>query len=169
MFNKVLLVGALISGAVANFDKFPKITEGALLAHAEIRVTYPDASCESVYGNFHTILKGFGNEDPAKGTYAIKELVDSKYIWTRRSDAYPYHETDDVGFTFITVGDDCEVKGKSISQFLPKGDKQNAYCSVWNVMKYAKTFINLKNGWSSYTPTDPDTECVAYPAEAFLQ
>ena len=168
MLNKILSAAVFLGVAAANFDKFPKIAEGTLLAHAEVRVTYPNRSCQDSYNNVHTILKGFGNEDPAKGTYAIKELVDSKYIWARRSDAYPYKETDDVGFKFITSGSDCQVNGKSISQFLPHGDKQNAYCSLWNVLKYADTFVDLHNGWSSYVPTDPDNECVAYP-ETFLQ
>lgn len=171
MFKSIILAAVSAGLATANFDNFPKIGQFTLFNHAEIKVTYPGRQCSDEFGHYHTILKGFGNEDPNRGTYAIKELNEPKTIWARRSDKYPYKETDDVGFRFTQNGDDCVVSGKSISQFLPHGQPHNAYCSIWNVMKYADTFIGLTNGFSSYTPTDPDHECVDYPDndDTFLQ
>eukprot|EP00347_Sterkiella_histriomuscorum_P000592 403375253 len=118
-------------------------------------------SCTEVYDRMFTMIKAFGNEDPQKGHYQVRENVDQSYIWVNRT-SEKHDMVDDTLFEFKQTQQGCKVRGRSVAQSVSFYDFETNYCNIWNVMYFAEgpRFKIVEDEDCQWKPKDPTTHCV---------
>lgn len=143
---------------------FPNIEDNHWFdGRCRIHVKYPGRNCRVLYNRFNDIIDGFSNEDPGEGHY--RQRISSpffKWIQAERIDKSK-SEVDQVQWLISQVGNDCYVVGQSAQIHGHLAHRENAYCSVWDVLKYSDTYTVQYTGSCSFVPRNPDHDCVHYP------
>lgn len=162
--------------------QFPDIDSGNHRgAHCRIYVSYPGRRCGRLWNRFNDIVKGFSNEDPGEGTYDNQKHSIFSKSWitatrtekVRRGENPKSAETEYVQWYFTQIGNDCHVRGES-AQIEGRREtedfggnhhfhKENAFCAVWDVLKYSDVFTTQYTSSCSFVPENPDHDCVHYP------
>lgn len=145
---------------------FPDIDTGFFNGKARLFVSYENKRCGRLFDRFNDIIDGFSNEDPGEGKYSqkTKSFFTKSWISAKRTDKRKT-ETDEVQFFFTQVGRDCHVRGQAAQIRGVNVFRENPYCAVWDVLKYSDVFNpgSLYVSTATFTPKDPDHDCVHYP------
>ena len=158
---KLVVAGLAAVSAYAQTDIFD--LESCHKPQCRIKVSYPGRNCNTLYDRFVVMINAFHNEDPGEGTYDLLATNPQKTVINAKRTSQNKGEVDAVSYVFHQVGKDCHVKGESSANHPVVFHPENAYCSIWDVLKYSDVFttINVEN--CSYVPKNPDTECCHYP------
>lgn len=158
---------------------FPDLTKKSNTG-CVIQANYPGKKCGHLWDRFLTMTAAFKNEDPGEGHYDnISHSI--LYKWWIQADRTNQAgtETDDVQWFFYPYGDSCQVWGQAVHTAGSQSTNEEAFCSVWNLLKYSDVFVPYDKPYVTYcgdldTGKDsdfvPERDCVHWPkpSQAFL-
>lgn len=190
MFKKIVSSIAVLAtvGFAAPADQtdtpvptFPDIDAGHNRgASCRIYVVYPGRRCGRLWNRFNDIVEGFSNEDPGEGKYsdARHSLFSKSWITAYRTEKVGRGqnprdaEKEYVQYYFTQIGNDCHVRGEAAQVEGRRAEesgpnhhfhRENAFCAVWDVLKYSDVFTSIYTSSCSFVPENPDHDCVHYP------
>ena len=159
---KTFAAAAFAAIATADQSDFP--ADAWNHAGCHMTVTFPSASCETLYVSMDTEIRSW-NPEPldTPGYYSVYEEEDDVYIWSQRL-TYNQKYMDDQLFDFADNGAGCTITAKSRSETVSMLDNCVNYCNMWNVLSRIDGFQQSTCSTSDCktTPSDPKTTCARY-------